>query len=159
MNNLSIIVAVAKHNAIGYQNKLLCYLKSDLIRFKQITTGHTIIMGENTYKSLPIFPLPKRKNIVITLDKNLKIDGAEIVYSIDEALELIKKEDEVFVIGGASIYKQFLPYTNKVYLTKINKEFEADTFFPELNHEWKMIHQELGFLDNEIEYDFEIYQR
>lgn len=137
---ISIIVAIDENNGIGLNNSLLAYIPADLKRFKAITTNHTIIMGSNTWLSLPKRPLPDRKNIVITSKNGTIFDGATIAHSTDEALCLLPDNDESFVIGGASIYKQFYGVATKLYLTLINKKFEADTFFPTINYdEWEEI--------------------
>ncbi len=138
--NFSIIVAIAKNYAIGLNNRLLWHIPNDLKRFKQITRGHTVIMGRNTYLSLPVKPLPERRNIVITDIIGEKFEGCLSASSIDEAIELANSDDENFIIGGASIYKAFLPITNKLYITLINKDFDGDAFFPVINfNEWQII--------------------
>lgn len=135
--NLSIIVAIAENFAIGKNNQLLFHLSSDLKRFKQITTGHPIIMGKNTYLSLPHRPLPNRTNIVISRSIKGKLEGCILVPSIDSALNLINPEQEAFIIGGEAIYQQFYPLVGRLYLTVVSKHFEADTFFPEIDfNEW-----------------------
>lgn len=162
MRNTSIIVAVAESNAIGIKNQLLCHLPNDLKRFKRITSGHTVIMGKKTYESLPIKPLPKRVNIVISDNKNDCFQDCVMAYSIEEALSKCDKDTERFVIGGASIYKQFLPLADKLYLTKIHHRFEADVFFPEINfNEWTLIESEDHASDAEhsFSYSFLTYVR
>lgn len=137
---ISIIVAIAENNAIGKDNKLLCHIPGDLKRFKKLTTGKTVIMGLKTFKSLPDGPLPNRRNIVITDKKNQKIDGCDMAYSIEEAVEMCNTDEENFVIGGGSIYRQFLPLADKLYITKVHHNFDADTFFPEIDYsKWKLI--------------------
>ncbi len=132
-----MIVAMAENGAIGKNNDLLFYLPGDLKRFKAITTGHTIIMGRKTLLSLPKWPLPNRRHIVISSDPNAHFEGCETVSSIDEAIQKVANEEEAFVIGGGSIYEQFYPLCSKIYLTKVFKDFEADTFFKSLNKaEW-----------------------
>ncbi|MCL3779844.1 dihydrofolate reductase [Prolixibacteraceae bacterium JC049] len=136
LNNISIIVAVAKNFAIGKDNDLLFYLPNDLKRFKQITTGYPVIMGRNTLLSLPKWPLPNRTNIVIT-DKDETFEGCVVVNSIEAAVEAVKDEKEAFVMGGGMIYRQFFERAKKLYLTYVDKEFDADTFFPEIDFkEW-----------------------
>ena len=133
---ISIIVAKAKNNIIGGDNKLLWHISEDLKRFKEITSGHTIIMGRKTFESLPGV-LPNRKHIILTRDKNYSIDSNQVTieHDFDSILKkYLNSEDEVFIIGGAEIYKQFLPHCNKLYLTKINHSFEGDTYFPEINY-------------------------
>lgn len=134
---ISIIVAIAQNNVIGKDNKLLWHVSEDLKRFKSITTNKKMIMGRKTFESLPGI-LPNREHIVITRDKNFKIDSDKvtIIHDLTSLIEkYLKSEDEIFVIGGAEIYKQFLPYAKKLYLTKIDATFEGDTYFPEINYD------------------------
>ena len=144
MTKISIIVAIAKLNAIGQNNDLLAYIPNDLKRFKALTTSHTIIMGRKTFDSLPKGALPNRRNIVISRNADLKLEGAEVVNTPEAALELCKDENEVFIIGGATIYEAFLPKANKLYLTLIDQFFnDADTFFPDYNEEeWTEMYRE-----------------
>ncbi len=147
--NISIIVAVAENFAIGKNNDLLFHLPTDLKRFKKITTGHSLIMGRNTLLSLPNWPLPHRRHIVITDRPDDSFPGCEIVYSVEEALALVKDEAEAFVIGGGMVYRQFYPLAGKLYLTLVHKPFEADTYFPEINFdEWDETDRE-GLFDEE----------
>lgn len=140
--NISIIVAIARNYVIGKDNKLLWHIPDDLKRFKKITLDHSVIMGRNTFFSLPIKPLPNRRNIVITDILGEKFDGCEVVNSIEEAIEKVKFEEEAFVIGGATIYKAFLPIANKLYLTIIDKDFKGDVYFPEIRfEEWEIIEE------------------
>ena len=162
MKQISIIVAIADENAIGKNNDLLAYISSDLKRFKQITTGHNVIMGKRTFHSLPKRPLPNRTNIVITDDTDEKFDGCITVHSIEEAIDNCSYEKENFVIGGGSIYMQFMPYANKLYITRIHKHFDADTFFPEIkDEEWSEISKETHQPDevNDFSYSYIIYER
>ncbi|WP_205461919.1 dihydrofolate reductase [Mangrovibacterium lignilyticum] len=131
--NISMIVAMAQNGAIGKNNDLLFHLPGDLKRFKNITSGHAIIMGRKTLLSLPKWPLPNRRHIVITSDPNIQFEGCETVNSIEAALEKVKDEAEAFVIGGGTIYEQFYPICAKIYLTKVHRDFEADTFLRVLN--------------------------
>ncbi len=126
--NISIIVAIAKNRAIGKGNELLWHISEDLKRFKAITMGKPIIMGRKTYESIGK-PLPGRRNIVISRNEDLKIDGVECYTSIDTAIASCQ-EDEVFVIGGGQIYNQTIDKAKKLYLTVVDKEYDADTFFP-----------------------------
>jgi dihydrofolate reductase len=160
--NISIIVAVASNNAIGKNNELLWRLPGDLKRFKKITSGHKVIMGRNTFLSLPNGALPNRKNIVITDRENEKFEGCEMAYSIEDVVASVKENEEAFVIGGGMIYKQFLPHTSKLYLTRLNREFDADTFFPEINYdEWIELERSNHPADdtNEFDHTFIIYKR
>ena len=127
--NLSLIAAVDENNGIGKNNQLPWHLPADLKHFKNLTTGHPIIMGRNTFDSIGK-ALPNRKNIVVTRQKDLKIEGVEIVNSLDEAVMLCKNEDEVFIIGGSQIFDQSFPIANTLYLTRIHEVFDADTHFP-----------------------------
>ena len=143
----SIIACISKvHRAIGYQNRLLYAIPSDMTRFRMLTTGHTIIMGRKTFESLPNGALPHRRNIVISKTRE-QIAGCEVYTSLEEALAARKEaaEDECFIIGGASIYEQALPFADKLYLTIVEKEPEhADTFFPEINPaEWEVTEKEM----------------
>ena len=133
MKKVSIIVAIAKNFAIGKNNQLLWHIPEDLKRVKKLTTGNVIIMGRNTYLSLPKRPLPDRINLVITDDENEIFEGCEMAYSFKEAIEKVSDKKENFVFGGTSVYRQFLPMTDKLYLTLINKEFDGDTYFPEID--------------------------
>jgi dihydrofolate reductase len=159
---ISIIVAIAKDYGIGKDNQLLCYLPEDLKRFKRLTSGHTVVMGKNTYLSLPCRPLPKRKNIVITNLPDEKFEGCETVYSIAEALEKMDGHEENFVMGGASIYNQFFGIAQKLYITKVHAVMEADTFFPEINEdEWVLTEESEEQTDehNGLRYSFLTYTK
>ena len=135
---ISLIVAMDEQRGIGRQNSLPWKLTNDLKRFKQITTGYPVIMGRNTLLSLPKGALPNRRNIVITDNPDEKFERCEMVFSIDEAIAVVKEEKEAFVIGGGMIYRQFYPVAGKLYLTLVHKDFDADVFFPEINYtEWK----------------------
>jgi len=159
---LSIIVAVAKNNAIGKDNKLLWHISGDLKRFKKLTTGNTIIMGKNTFYSLPNRPLPNRTSIVITDLAGETIEGCIMAYSIEDAINKCSNDKENFIIGGGSVYRQFLPFADKLYLTKVDKEYEADCFFPEIDlKEWTLISSEncTDDISNDFTYSYNIYQR
>lgn len=152
--NISIIVAIARNFAIGKNNDLLFHLPNDLKRFKQITSGHTIIMGRNTLLSLPKWPLPNRRHIVITDDPEDNFPGCEIVFSIEEAILKVQNEKEAFIIGGGSIYRQFYPFAGKLYLTLVHKDFDADIFFPEIDYSgWEEISCE-DFYDDKNDFDY-----
>ena len=128
MKEISIIVAIAQNNAIGKDNQLLWHIPADLKRFKKLTTGHTIVMGKRTFYSLPIRPLPNRRSIVITDIEGEEIEGCTMAYSIEDAIEKMDSENENFIIGGGMVYRQFLPLAQQLYLTIVQKDFEADTF-------------------------------
>ncbi|HTM98802.1 MAG TPA: dihydrofolate reductase [Pedobacter sp.] len=161
MNKISIVVAISENNAIGKDNQLLWHLPADLKHFKEITTGHTIIMGRKTYDSIGK-PLPNRRSIVITKNASLVIPGVEVVTSVANAFELCKQEEEVFVIGGAEIYRQSLAYATHIYLTRVHQEYGADTFFPEIDpSEWKELNSITHQADqkNEVAYTFSTMER
>ena len=160
---LSIIVAMAANRAIGRNGDLIWHNSRDLKQFKKITSGHTVVMGYKTYLSLPNQKaLPNRRNIILSSRLDKAPEGFEVVRSIPEALELVKDEDEVFIMGGGMVYEQFLPYADRLYLTRIGKEFEADTYFPYINFdEWELVDLEVIDDDENVDYDyrFEIWER
>ena len=171
---ISIIACISKDNrAIGYQNRLLYHLPSDMVRFRELTTGHTIVMGRKTFDSLPNGALPRRRNIIVS--KSLKeIDGAEVYPSLEEALRAaqgdtlpapkentgIASPEEIFIIGGESIYRQALPAARKLYLTLVDKKPEqADTFFPAINNSaWEVTEKEMRN-ENGLSFSFLTYIR
>lgn len=161
MKNLSIIVAIASNYAIGKNNDLLWHISEDLKHFKKITSGHPVIMGKRTYESLPVRPLPGRENIVLTDIKDEIISGCTMAYSIDQILELCKNKEECFIIGGGMVYKQFFPLAETLYITHVEKEFEADTFFPEIKEqEWALVENEKQYSEvNNFNYSFRKYIR
>jgi dihydrofolate reductase len=157
---VSIVVAISENNAIGKDNKLLWYLPRDLKHFKEITSGHTVIMGRKTYDSVGK-PLPNRRNIIITRQQ-IEIAGCEVVNSIDDALALCKDEAEVFIVGGAEIYKQALSKTDRMYVTIVHETFEGDTYFPEIQENiWKEKEREDHGPDekNSLPFSFITYER
>ncbi len=159
---ISVIVAVAENMAIGKDNQLLWHISADLKRFKKLTTGHPVIMGKKTYESLPVRPLPHRMNIVLTDVPGEKIEGCVMAYSIPEAIALCPEGEECFVMGGGSVYRQFLPLADRLYLTKVHRSFEADTFFPEIDEkEWKLVSREEVTGDDSVpfRYEFLVYHR
>lgn len=143
LHNISIIVAIGSNRAIGKDNRLLWHLSDDLKRFKKLTTGHTLIMGRNTFLSLPNGALPRRRHIVISHMAEESFEGCEMARSMEEAIELAGTTGECFVIGGGMVYQQFLPLAGKLYLTQVHASFEADTFFPEIDFsKWKALNTE-----------------
>jgi dihydrofolate reductase len=152
---ISIVVAIAENHAIGKDNKLLWHLPNDLKHFKTITSGHTVIMGRKTYDSVGK-PLPNRRNIIITR-QHIEIAGCEVVNSLEEAVALCKTEGEVFIVGGAEIYRQAMAITNKIYLTIVHRSFEGDTYFPKIEENvWVETEREDHDADekNKIAYSF-----
>jgi len=159
---VSIIVAVASNNAIGKDNDLLWHISDDLKRFKQITLGHKMIMGKNTFLSLPVRPLPKRTSIVITDDPSDRYEGCIMAYGIEDALSKCDPGEECFIIGGGSVYRQFLPLAEKLYITKVHRNYEADTFFPEIDEDvWQLVSNEdhVDEENNSLPYSFQVYTR
>ncbi len=162
MKQISIIVAIASNYAIGKDNDLLWHISKDLKRFKEITKDHYIVMGKRTYFSLPVRPLPNRTSLIITDVENEVIDNCLMAYSIEDAIEKMDPHKENFIIGGGSVYSQFMPYADKLYITRVHKDFEADTFFPEIElDKWEMIEKEDVNNDpqNDFTYSFETYKR
>ena len=161
---MNLIVAVDKNWAIGNQNKLLVSIPADMKFFRETTMDKVVVMGRKTLESFPNgLPLKKRTNIVITRDKNYQVKDAIVVHSVEEAVDELKKysEEEIYVIGGESIYRQMLPYCKVAHVTKINHAYEADTFFPNLDEmeEWEVtgISDEQTYFD--LEYEFVRYER
>ena len=156
---ISIIVATAQNNIIGGDNKLLWHISEDLKRFKKITSHNTIIMGRKTFESLKK-PLPNRHHVILTRDKNYKVDSNQVtvVNDIETIMKTYENSGrEIFIIGGGEIYNLFLPYCDKLYLTKVNKDFEGDTYFPEINYnEWTVTESSEEYIDpkNNLSYQF-----
>ncbi len=163
MPTISIIVAVDLQNAIGRNNDLLCHLPADLKYFKTITEGHSIIMGRKTFESLPKGALPNRRNIVITQNEALHWPHVETCHSLEESIALTESEDEIFIIGGGSVYQEAMDIAGKLYVTKIHHQFKnADTFFPAIeNEKWKLVSEEDHEADakNKYDYSFLVYER
>ena len=159
---ISIIVAIAENYAIGKDNDLLWHIPEDLKRFKRLTTGHTIIMGKRTYESLPKRPLPNRRSIIITDDPNDYFEGCVTVRSIEEVIGQCDPSEENFIIGGASVYKQFLPFADRLYLTTVHRSFAGDVFFPVINFDEWVLKSEEDFPSdehNDFSYSNRIYDR
>ena len=163
---ISIIVAIAENNVIGKDNTLIWHLPADMKFFKEKTTGHCIITGRKNYESIPekFRPLPNRTNIVVTRQENYNAPGALVVGSIEKALLTAKEtgDTEIFIIGGADIYRQSLNLADRVYLTQIHYQFEGDAFFPKLDSsEWKETQRSKGITDekNKYDHDFLIFDK
>ncbi len=153
---VSIVVAIAENNAIGKDNQLLWHLPADLKHFKAITSGHCIIMGRKTFESIGK-PLPNRRNIVISRTDGLEISGAEVKSSIQDALQLCRDENEVFIIGGAEVYRSAMELVNRIYLTRVHEHYSGDTFFPEIdfnNWEETKVEKHLPDEKNRVAYTF-----
>ena len=160
--NISIIVAIAQNNAIGKDNDLIWHISDDLKRFKALTSGHTVIMGRNTWNSLPRRPLPKRRNIVLTHDDTLAEEGAEVAHSLQQVLEMVRDEEEAFIMGGAAVYRQFLPFVNHIYVTWVWQDFDADVYFPVIDMSiFAKVSESEVFVDAEsgLRFSYADYQR
>ncbi len=163
MSKISIIAAVADNYAIGKANNLPWHLPADLKHFRQLTTGHAIVMGKRTFESLPNGPLPNRKNIVLT---SVMSEGVNEGYfeadSLEDAVFLCEHEEKVFIIGGATVYKQSIDKVDTMYITWIHNDFSADTYFPEIDfNDWKEVSREDHDPDqqNLYSYSFVKYDR
>lgn len=158
---LITIAATGKRNELGKDNQLIWHLPDDFKRFKALTSHHFIIMGRKTFESFPK-PLPNRTHVVITKQKNYPDDNCIVVRSIEEAIEIVKDEDKAFVIGGGEIYKQFMPHVDEIELTRVHGQFDADTFFPNIDlNKWKLTQKESHSKDEKHNYsfDYETYVR
>ena len=161
---ISIIVAIAQNGAIGYKGDLIYHLSADLRRFKELTTGHTVIMGRKTYESLPKGALPNRRNIVLTHQHGVSYPGTEVYSSLDEALSKCARDEKVYIMGGAQVYTQALPMADELEITLVNDTPAlADTFFPEFGSDesWHLINREDHSPDekNPYPYTFLTYRR
>ena len=154
--SLVMIAAAGEDNSLGLDNELLWHLPDDFKRFKQLTTGHKIIMGRKTFESFPK-PLPNRIHIIITRNRDYQVDHPQctVVHTLEEALKLVENEEQAFIIGGGEIYTQALPHTQKIELTRVHARFEADTYFPEIDpSEWELVKEEQHPKDERHKYPF-----
>jgi dihydrofolate reductase len=159
---ISIIVAVSDDWGIGKDNELLWHLPEDMKRFKALTMGKTVVMGKKTWVSLPRRPLPGRKNIVLTDLPGEVIEGAVTAYSLEDGLAKCDSNDEIFIMGGGSIYRQFMPLADRLYITHVHKSADADIYFPELDKEtWYVVSAEDFNAGSEqaVPYTYTIYER
>ena len=153
---ISIIVAATENNVIGDDNDLVCKLPDDMKFFKRITTGHHILMGRKNYESINR-PLPNRENLILSRDPHYRVDGAYTFTDVESAVKFANNNDqeELMVIGGGNIYRQLLPETDKIYLTRIHTEIDGDTYFPILDdEEWEITHEKFHEADDKHEYSF-----
>ena len=154
MPNITIIAAVARNRAIGYKNKLIYWLPNDLKRFKQLTTGHTIIMGRNTFLSLPKGALPNRRNVVLSRTAK-ELPGCDVYPSLKAALQSCKADEEVYIIGGARVYEQALGLADRLCLTEVDDTpTEADAFFPDYSEGWCIDKKEAHPKDERHDYEY-----
>ena len=151
---ISMIVAMGRHREIGKNNKMLWHLPDDFKHFKAVTMGKPILMGRKTFESIGR-PLPGRDNIVITRNKTFAADGITLVHSVESALEAAKKYDEVMIVGGDSFYQQMLPSSDRLYITEVHHDFEADAFFPEIDlTQWREVSRVAHKADAKHLYDY-----
>ncbi len=151
---ITLIAAAAENNALGKDNQLIWHLPDDFKRFKQITSGHYIIMGRKTFESFPK-PLPNRTHVIITRQKDYTVEDCIVVNSIEEAIAISPKEEDVFIIGGAEIYNQSIDFADKIELTRVHANFEADAYFPEIDTtKWKIDFEEFHTKDEKHTFDF-----
>jgi dihydrofolate reductase len=151
---VSIIVAIAQNGTIGDKNALLWHIKEDMRFFRTTTSGHAVIMGRKTFESIGSKPLPKRKNIVITR-QDVEFAGALTAHSLEEAIAMASGDEEIFIMGGAQIYAQALKCADRVYITRVERDYEGDTAFPEIDYsEWKLVSEERYERGEEYEYPF-----
>ncbi|MBA9086613.1 dihydrofolate reductase (trimethoprim resistance protein) [Fontibacillus solani] len=158
---ISLIAAMDRNRVIGKENDIPWRIPNDWQYVKKTTEGHPIILGRKNFDSIGK-ALPGRRNIILSRDIKLTIEGCEIAHSIKDVFDLCKNEDEIFIFGGEQIYKMFMPYVEKMYITKIHHEFEGDTFFPEIDvDEWKEVSVEKGIQNdrNPYIYYFHVYER
>lgn len=158
---ISLIAAKSRNDVIGYQNAMPWHIPAELKYFKEVTTNHTVIMGKNTLLSIGK-ALPNRRNIVLTTNPTFIFENVEVFHSMEELLSIIQNEEEVFVIGGRSLYEQFLPLATKLYITDIDEEFVGDTYFPSVCWaDFQLMNEVKGPKDSKNNYDyfFKIYER
>ncbi|PSL41896.1 dihydrofolate reductase [Planomicrobium soli] len=156
---ISLMVAHDPDRVIGKDNQLPWHIPEDLAYFKKHTVGKGIVMGRNTYESIGR-PLPKRRNIVVTRNTEYQVEGAEVVHSLDHAIQLAEEfHEEVMVIGGEQVFRTILPRADRLYITLIKKTFEGDTFFPEYGDEWQAVSESEEFHSNGIPFSYLIFER
>lgn len=158
---ITLIVAAAENNTIGKDNKMLWHLPNDFRYFKQNTIGHSIVMGRKTFESIGR-PLPERRNIVLTRDLNYRNPDVDVANSLQEVITYCRDEREIFIIGGADIYKQALPLANRILLTRVHTVLDGDAYFPELSEsEWNLIQQDPHQKDEKhvFDYTFEVWEK
>ena len=151
---VSIIVAIAQNGTIGDKNSLLWHIKEDMRFFRTTTSGHAVVMGRKTFESLGSRPLPKRTNIVITRADRV-FEGTLTAHSLEEAIRLAEGDEEIFIIGGAQIYREALRIADRMYITRVMHDYEGDTSFPDIDlSEWELVAEEKHDRGEEYEYPF-----
>ena len=159
MRKISIIVAMSQNSVIGINNQLPWHISEDLKNFKKTTLNHCVIMGRKTYDSIGK-PLNNRRNIVISRDSSLKIDGVEVVNSLEKAISMVKEALEIFIIGGEQIYSMALSLATHLYITKVDGHFKGDAFFPDLDQKvWKEIAREDLISESQLKFSFLKFER
>ena len=160
-SELTIIAAASTNNVIGFNNKLIWNIPNDLKRFKELTLGHSVIMGRKTFESLPN-PLPKRRNIIVTKNKDYSRDGIEVTSNIEDAIDLCKSDSQPFIIGGGEIYSQTIEIVDKIELTRVYKDYQGDAFFPDIPlDKFELTNELVNYLDDDssTKYSFLTYIR
>lgn len=155
MAEIIVIAAIAKNNVIGNKGDIPWRIKEDFLHFKKKTMGHSCIMGDRTYESLPVKPFEGRENIILTFDKNYHPKGTVVFYNFEDALRHVEKKEKAFICGGATVYRIGLKIADTLELTRVNLTPEGDTYFPEINFdEWNLVNEE-----NHEKYSFMTYRR
>ena len=160
-SELTIIAAASANNVIGFDNKLIWNIPKDLKRFKELTQGHSVIMGRKTFESLPS-PLPNRRNIVVTRNKDYSLEGIEVFSSIEDAIDVCRDDLQPFIIGGGEIYSQTINLVDKIELTRVYKDYQGDAFFPEIPQDkFELASELVNYLDDDshTKYSFLTYIR
>jgi dihydrofolate reductase len=160
-SELTIIAAASTNNVIGFNNKLIWNIPNDLKRFKELTLGHSVIMGRKTFESLPN-PLPKRRNIIVTKNKDYSRNGIEVTSNIEDAIDLCKSDSQPFIIGGGEIYSQTIEIVDKIELTRVYKDYQGDAFFPDIPPDkFELANELVNYLDDDssTKYSFLTYIR
>ena len=160
-SELTIIAAASTNNVIGFNNKLIWNIPNDLKRFKELTQGHSVIMGRKTFESLPN-PLPKRRNIIVTKNKDYSRNGIEVTSNIEDAIDLCKSDSQPFIIGGGEIYSQTIEIVDKIELTRVYKDYQGDAFFPDIPRDkFELTNELVNYLDDDssTKYSFLTYTK
>ena len=158
-SELTIIAAASANNVIGFDNKLIWNIPKDLKRFKELTQGHSVIMGRKTFESLTS-PLPNRRNIVVTRNKDYSLKGIEVFSSIEDAIDVCKDDQQPFIIGGGEIYSQTINVVDKIELTRVYKDYQGDAFFPNIPlDKFELVNELVNYLDDDsnTKYSFLTY--
>lgn len=150
---IAMVACMSQNRVLGKDNKMPWHLPEELKYFRRVTMGHTIVMGRRTFESIGK-PLPGRKNVILTRSSDYHPEGCEVVHQLEEVLAF---QEDVYIIGGAKVYKQFLPYADRLYLTIIHEEMEGDAFFPEMGEEWKVVEEQPGITNEQNPHPYTFY--